>query len=125
MYVCMYDHAQLFTCVCVAAAVPVCVFLGGRSVSLLLCRRCPAANLSTQFIQCGEYRPAVKVSTCKQPPPPIIGSVIGISCNALKNKLAPLLEASNTICSWEQSSDVSCQHGLVVQAHPYLHNAGL
>ena len=24
---------------------------------------------STQFIRCGEYRPAVKVSTCNNPPP--------------------------------------------------------
>jgi hypothetical protein len=51
--------------------------------------------------------------------------VIGISCNALKNKLAPCLEASCNICSREQSSAVSCQHGLVVSTHPYLHNAGL
>jgi hypothetical protein len=67
----------------------------------------------------------IRLKQTKQAHTKRIGSVIGISCNALKNTLAPCLEASHNICSREQSSAVSCQHGLVVSTHPYLHNAGL
>jgi hypothetical protein len=54
--------------VCVAVAILV-FFLGGlvlfagHAAGLL-------AGVSTQFIQCGEYRSAVKVSTCNNLPPP-------------------------------------------------------
>ena len=40
------------------------VFFAGLAAGLL-------AGVSTQFIQCGEYRSAVKVSTCNTRPPPL------------------------------------------------------
>jgi hypothetical protein len=46
------------------------------------------AGASTQFIQCGEYRSAVKVSTCNNLPPPQFG---GVWCGVGRGKAAAAL----------------------------------
>jgi hypothetical protein len=45
-----------------------CFFLGGLVLFAGLAAGL-LAGVSTQFIQCGEYRSAVKVSTCNNLPP--------------------------------------------------------
>mgnify|MGYP001807347290 CR=1 FL=1 len=66
--------------VCVAVAIFV-FFLGG----LVLFAGFAAgllAGVFTQFIQCGEYRSAVKVSTCNNLPPNLLHCRQHISCAA-------------------------------------------
>jgi hypothetical protein len=98
------------------------VVLGGRGGVGIVCRFAAGllAGVSTQFIQCGEYCSAVKVSTCNQLPPIYVWRCIsrvfvaavfaypGGASMEIHQALTRSETVDNILCRHEQVRSSSC-----------------